>query len=367
MEHELPAELAGSIGTDFGPRGRRWLDDLPALVDATCRRFGVRITGPVLPGGTCSYVVPVRRGERELVLKVPVLDDENFAECTALRCYAGDGAVRLYDVDLDSGALLLERADPGTALLTEYERGALTLDEVVGVATGLLRRLRRVPTGDLSHPAPRPGIDAPDGTPPAVAEPFPLVRDLALRWAGELPVAYRQLTEPATGGGPVTTAAPPGADQGSPSTAGGDDRAAAAGGRVAAGSMELPRALFEEATELCVALAEPDGPDVLVNRDAHTGNVLSGRGGSAWLLIDPKPVVGDAAFDAGHLLWDLLRYEPTPARAARLVDRIAAGLGVDRARVRGWALIRAVENLTWAVPAGEGAPYLAGATALAAS
>jgi streptomycin 6-kinase len=334
MEHELPPAMADFIGTEFGPRGRRWLDDLPALVEATCRRFGVRITGPVLAGGTHSYVAPVRGGGPELVLKVPVLDDENFAECAALRCYGGADAVRLYDADLDSGALLLERADPGTALLTEYERGALALDEVVDVVTGLLRRLRRVPTGDLSHPAPRPPLDAPDGHPTA-AEPFPLVRDLALRWARELPEAYRRLAAPPTG----------------------SDGAA---------SPCLPKALFDEATELCVGLADPDGPAVLVNRDAHTGNVLSGRGGSAWLLIDPKPVVGDAAFDAGHLLWDLLRYEPTPARAARLVDRIAGGLAVDPARVRGWALVRAVENLTWALPAGEGEPYLAGAGALAA-
>lgn len=344
MEHDLPAEMAEYVGSEFGPRGRRWLDDLPALVDATCGRFGVRITGPVLPGGTHSYVVPVRRGARELVLKVPVLDDENFAECAALRCYAGDGAVRLYDVDLDSGALLLERADPGTALLTGYERGALPLDEVVDVAAGLLRRLRRVPTGDLSHPAPRP---AGDGTPATATEPFPLVRDLALRWARELPEAYRQLTAAPTGGDPAAVR-----------TTGGDPATVR--------TAELPAALFDEAAELCVAFAEPDGADVLVNRDAHTGNVLSGRGGSAWLLIDPKPVVGDAAFDAGHLVWDLLRYEPTPARAARLVDRVAAGLAVDRARVRGWALIRTVQNLTWAVPDGEGAPYLAGAAALAA-
>jgi streptomycin 6-kinase len=346
LEHELPAGMAEFIGTEFGPRGRRWLDDLPALVDATCRRFGVRITGPVLPGGTHSYVVPVRRGERELVLKVPVLDDENVGECAALRCYGGVDAVRLYDVDLDSGALLLERADPGTALLTEYERGALTLDEVVEVVTGLLRRLRRVPAGDLSHPAPRPGLDPPDGTPVVTTEPFPLVRDLALRWSRKLPRAYRELTAPTT----TDPAAVP-----------------RTGNDPAPPPVELPRALFDEAAELCVALAEPDGPEVLVNRDAHTGNVLSGRGGSAWLLIDPKPVVGDAAFDAGHLLWDLLRYEPTPARAARLVDRIAGGLAVDRARVRGWALIRTVENLTWAVPAGEAAPYLAGAAALAAT
>jgi streptomycin 6-kinase len=352
--------MAEFIGTEFGPRGRRWLDDLPALVDATCRRFGVRITGPVLLGGTHSYVVPVRRGERELVLKVPVLDDENVGECAALRCYGGVDAVRLYDADLDSGALLLERADPGTALLTEYERGALALDEVVEVVTGLLRRLRRVPAGDLSHPAPPGGV--PDGPP---ATPFPLVRDLARRWARELPAAYRQLTGPPTGEDPTTTPPTPG-DPASSTSDG--DRAAptVAGGRAVARSMELPKALFDEATELCVGLADPDGPDVLVNRDAHTGNVLSGRGGSAWLLIDPKPVVGDAAFDAGHLLWDLLRYEPTPARAARLVDRIAGGLAVDPARVRGWALIRVVENLTWAVPAGEGGPYLAGAGALAA-
>lgn len=321
MEFALPAEMAGFIAREFGPRGKRWLDDLPRLVDATCRRFGIDIVGPQLPGGTHSYVVPVRRGGQELVLKIPMLDDENFAECAALRCYGGDGAVRLYDADLGSGALLLERADPGTALLTEYERGAVPLDEVVAVATGVLRRLRRVPSGDLSHPAPQPPGSV-------VAEPFPLVRDLASRWARELPVAYRRLA-PA----------------------------------LPAHAAEL----FAAAAERCTELATPDGPDVLVNRDAHTGNLLSGRGGTDWLLIDPKPVVGDAAFDAGHLLWDLLRYDPSPARADHLVARIAAGLDVDPARVRGWALVRAVGNLTWAVDASEADPYLRGAAALNAA
>lgn len=326
----LPPDLAAGIPALFGARGRRWVADLPALVADLRREWDLTVTGPAMAGGTHSYVAPVRHAGTGYVLKVPVLDDENFAECAALRCYAGDGAVRLHRVDLDTGALLLERADPGHALLARYERGDLPLGEVADLAAGVLRRLRRPPSGDLSCPAPRPSDVASraDAAPPPAAAstgmPFPLVRDLARRWAGELEPAHESYGRP------------------------------------------YDHRLFTEAARLCTALAEPDGPAVLVNRDGHTGNMLAGRGGREWLLIDPKPMVGDAAFDAGHLIWDLLRFDPTVRRARHLVDRIADGLAVDRGRVRGWALVRAVQNLTWAIGEGAAEPYVTGATALAA-
>ncbi|GAA4210753.1 aminoglycoside phosphotransferase family protein [Actinocatenispora rupis] len=319
MDTLLPPDLAANVAEIFGDRGRHWVADLPALVADTCAAWDLTVAGPALPGGTHSYVAPVRHDGTTYVLKVPVLDDENFAECAALRCYAGDGAVRLHRADLTTGALLLERADPGHALLAEYEGGGRELGEVVDLATGVLRRLRRPPTGDLSCPPPNgTGTLAP-------GVPFPRVRDLARRWAATLESRHDELGRP------------------------------------------FEHRLFAEAARLCAEYAEADGPDVLVNRDGHTGNVLSGRGGREWLLIDPKPMVGDAAFDAGHLLWDLLRFEPTRTRARYLVDRIADGLAVDAERVRGWALIRAVDNISWAYAAGVAQPYADGAAALSAT
>ena len=52
------------------------------------------------------------------VLKIDLQDAETRSEPTALRAYDGDGAVRLREYDSASGAMLLEMARPGTALLS---------------------------------------------------------------------------------------------------------------------------------------------------------------------------------------------------------------------------------------------------------
>jgi streptomycin 6-kinase len=66
-----------------------------------------------------------------------------------------------------------------------------------------------------------------------------------------------------------------------------------------------------------------------------------------WLAIDPKPLAGERAFDTGHFLRDLLPPEADDAEIARLIGRLATELDLDRERVRGWALVRSVENALW--------------------
>lgn len=104
----------------------------------------------------------------------------------------------------------------------------------------------------------------------------------------------------------------------------------------------------------------------LVNRDAHLGNVLAARR-EPWLLIDPKPVVGEPAFDAGYLVDWLVGQEPTPKHTEKMVVAVAAGLRVDETCVRAWALVRAMENYLWASSDGVGddaRPYIETAAAL---
>ena len=104
----------------------------------------------------------------------------------------------------------------------------------------------------------------------------------------------------------------------------------------------------------------------LVNRDAHLGNVLAARR-EPWLLIDPKPVVGDPAFDAGYLVDWLIGEVSTPSHTEKMVVAVAAGLRVGENRVRAWALVRAMENYLWASSDGVGddaRPYIETAAAL---
>ena len=77
---------------------------------------------------------------------------------------------------------------------------------------------------------------------------------------------------------------------------------------------------------------------VLLATDLHAGNILrSGR--EPWLVIDPKPFVGDPAYDATqHLFNCRARLHSDPAGTIR---RVADLLGVDRERVRLWMFARA--------------------------
>jgi streptomycin 6-kinase len=106
-------------------------------------------------------------------------------------------------------------------------------------------------------------------------------------------------------------------------------------------------------------------PAYLVNRDTHLGNVLAARR-EPWLLIDPKPLVGDPAFDAGYLVDWLLGDDPSVARGEWIVSTVAAALDVEQARVRTWALVRAMDNYLWSLDEhrDDPTPYLREAAAL---
>jgi streptomycin 6-kinase len=96
--------------------------------------------------------------------------------------------------------------------------------------------------------------------------------------------------------------------------------------------------LVREGLRLFATLSAPAPDDVLLATDLHAGNVLRARR-EPWLVIDPKPFVGDRAYDATqHLFNGLERLAASPeATIARVADRV----GVDRERVRLWTFARA--------------------------
>ena len=91
-----------------------WLDDLPSIVESLAQEWSLTI-GATLRGGHAALVVEATLTEgTPAVLKVGVPGTERDLgfEATALRLADGDGCARLYRVDLDRRALLLERLGP---------------------------------------------------------------------------------------------------------------------------------------------------------------------------------------------------------------------------------------------------------------
>jgi streptomycin 6-kinase len=78
--------------------------------------------------------------------------------------------------------------------------------------------------------------------------------------------------------------------------------------------------------------------DVLLATDLHAGNVLRATR-EPWLAIDPKPFVGDPAYDATqHLLNCQARLRSDPDGT---IKRFADLLELDHDRIRAWTFARA--------------------------
>ena len=201
-------------------------------------------------------------------------------------------ALRHWDAD---GAVRLVDADAamGALLLERLEPGTPLeahpdRDTATGLACALLRRL---------------WIPMPD------PHPFTLVRDLASRLADVLPQRFERHRRP------------------------------------------FDQALLRTAVDLCHDFASSSEETVLANRDFHLGNVLAAER-EPWVVIDPKPLVGERAFDTGHLVRTLLPERLDVGSVDAVVDRLAAELELEPTHVRAWALVRSVDDALWGLSTG---------------
>jgi streptomycin 6-kinase len=101
--------------------------------------------------------------------------------------------------------------------------------------------------------------------------------------------------------------------------------------------------LLNAVLEALDALRGTQGKQVLLHQDLHGDNVLRAAR-EPWLVIDPKPLVGEREFTVAPII---RAYEFGHSRAS-VVDRLnklASALGLDRERARLWAL---AQTLAWA-------------------
>jgi streptomycin 6-kinase len=109
--------------------------------------------------------------------------------------------------------------------------------------------------------------------------------------------------------------------------------------------MSLDPGLAREGIALFRALPATADQNVLLCTDLHAENVLAAQR-EPWLVIDPKPYVGDPTYDAlQHLLNCDKRLHADPRGLAR---RMANLLGLDAERLVLWLFARCVqESLDW--------------------
>ncbi|MFJ7272140.1 aminoglycoside phosphotransferase family protein [Streptomyces sp. NPDC099050] len=115
---------------------------------------------------------------------------------------------------------------------------------------------------------------------------------------------------------------------------------------------ELASAALAAREELTAAPAE----ELLLHGNFRQGKVLSGER-APWLAVGPDPMVGERAYDLARLVRDRLEDQMASSAGAsgarRRVNKLADALEVDRDRLRGWTLFRAVESGNRALAAGR--------------
>ncbi|MCE7080014.1 aminoglycoside phosphotransferase family protein [Streptomyces sp. ST2-7A] len=309
---EPPAHLARS------PRAaiRHRATGFPALVDALSDRWGLTPERVVVPGGRASMVILVRTADGTPgALKLHGRPERAGPEHAALRAWDGRGAVRSWRCDPRAGALLLERLRPAVSLRSLPEAKAV---------------LETVSVGRRLWVEPEPGHPFPDVTARSAAGAR------FLRWMVSSDAEGAGEADPfgdGPGNGRFPAPGPPGADP----IACLPDPAAL---------RPMIREALETRAEL---LATAPAERLLLHGRLCQGTVLaSGTDRAPWLAVGPEPVVGERAWEVARVARDrpedLMATSAGPVRIRRALARLAETVEVDRERLRGWTVFRAVES-----------------------
>jgi streptomycin 6-kinase len=278
MAFTVPEYLAGTARCDRDVRA--WLTGLPQIVAAFADRWSLRVGEPFQPGGQCSWTAPVTGpAGGSLVLKV------------AFRFPGG------------------EERDEAAGLRVWDGNGAVRLHDAAETepAYGLLME-RCVPGTPLGQALPEPDQDQVVAgllrqlwAQPHTAYPFRPLAAMCAAWADEFEQEYA---------------------------------AAGPADRIDPGLARAGIALFR-------ALPQAAGRQMLLCTDLHGDNILAALR-RPWLVIDPKPYVGDPAYD---VLQHMLNCEERlAADPAALALRMADLAGLDGDRVRQWLFARSVQE-----------------------
>ena len=108
---------------------------------------------------------------------------------------------------------------------------------------------------------------------------------------------------------------------------------------------DYPAGLVSMADELGSKLVETQDSLVVVHGDFNPTNVLRNHAGG-WLAIDPKPLIGDPAYDLAQFLANRIDDAEAGGNPAddltRQVRFFAAALDLSPVRIAGWTAVKAV-------------------------
>jgi len=117
----------------------------------------------------------------------------------------------------------------------------------------------------------------------------------------------------------------------------------------------LPARLLDRGEWIFRDLTRSQGKLFLLHGDLHHDNILHDEK-RGWLVIDPKGVIGESAYETAASIrnpMDFYPFQADPVVMARRVAIFAERLTLDRARILGWFVGQSVLSVCWLIEDGE--------------
>jgi streptomycin 6-kinase len=119
-------------------------------------------------------------------------------------------------------------------------------------------------------------------------------------------------------------------------------------------NQDIPDVYLQKAKKLRDQLLQTTGADVLLHGDLHHDNVLQNN--RAWVVIDPKGVIGDAAYEVAAFVRnpipDLLEQTNTTEIINNNISMFSDILNISKARIVDWCFVQAVLSWVWSLEDG---------------
>lgn len=117
---------------------------------------------------------------------------------------------------------------------------------------------------------------------------------------------------------------------------------------------DLPSDYLQNARKLRDHLFQTAGPDILLHGDLHHDNIL--KNGEDWIVIDPKGVMGDPAYEVGAFIRnpipDLIRQQKAREIIQNRIPIFSDSLDISPSRISDWCFVQAVLAWIWALEDG---------------
>ncbi len=121
----------------------------------------------------------------------------------------------------------------------------------------------------------------------------------------------------------------------------------------------IPAEYLQKAREIRDQLLKTAGPDVLLHGDLHHDNIL--QNGNGWLVIDPKGVIGEPAYEVAAFIRNpmpnLLTVQNTSEIIQNRITGFAHLLDIPSKRILDWCFVQAALSWIWAIEDGCDTSY----------